>query len=58
MEKIRISGFVLSGIGSLIFGIAWLVLMHSIQGAFTVAAYWLTFGMFSIGTLQAVLHLN
>ncbi|KAG4412662.1 hypothetical protein IFR04_014203 [Cadophora malorum] len=58
LKKIWISGFVLSGIGSLIFGVVWVVLKHSIQDAFTVASYWLTLGMFSIGTLQAILHLN
>jgi hypothetical protein len=58
LKKIWTSGFVLTGIGSLVFGVVWVVLMHSIQDAFTVAAYWLTFGMFGIGTLQAILHLN
>jgi hypothetical protein len=58
VKKIWLSGFLISGVGSLVFGILWAVFEHSIQDAFAVAGYCLTIGTFGVGTVQAILHLN
>ncbi len=54
-KKIWILVFVLFGLGSLILGVMWAVYEHSIQDAFALAAYMLTFATISIGLMQALL---
>jgi len=58
VKKIWIAGFLLFGLGSLLLGILWAVFGHSIQDAFAIASYVVSFATLSIGTVQAVLHLN
>jgi hypothetical protein len=54
-RKIWIIIFVFFGIGSLLIGVLWAVFEHSIQDAFSMAAYMVAFATVSVGTVQAIL---
>jgi hypothetical protein len=54
-KKIWIILFVFFGLGSLAMGVLWAVFEHSIQDAFSMAAYMVAFATVSVGTVQAIL---
>jgi hypothetical protein len=54
-RKIWIILFVFFGLGSLAMGVLWAVFEHSIQDAFSMAAYMVAFATVSVGTVQAIL---
>lgn len=55
LRKIWILVFILFGMGSLVLGVLWAVYKHSIQDAFAIAAYMLTFATLTVGVMQALL---
>jgi hypothetical protein len=55
-DKIWVFAFVLFGLGSLTFGIAWSTMEHDIQGAFGVSSYMVTFLALAIGVAQVKLQ--
>ncbi|KAF7884178.1 uncharacterized protein EAF02_004514 [Botrytis sinoallii] len=54
MKSIWIVAFI-SWIGSLLLGILWAVYTHSIQDAFTIAGYMVSFTAISVGAIQSLL---
>jgi len=48
-------GFGLLSLGSIVFGVAWTVLEHDVQGAFGIASFILAFVVFGAGSLKAIL---
>ncbi|TGO22329.1 hypothetical protein BPAE_0172g00100 [Botrytis paeoniae] len=55
MKSIWIVAFIVFGIGSLLLGILWAVYKHSIQDAFTIAGYMVSFTAISVGAIQSLL---
>ncbi|KAJ8058189.1 hypothetical protein OCU04_012388 [Sclerotinia nivalis] len=55
MKSIWIISFVIFGIGSLLLGILWAVYKHSIQDAFAIAGYMVSFTAVSVGAIQSLL---
>jgi hypothetical protein len=55
VKKLWIVVFVFFGLGSLLIGIFWAYFKHSIQDAFSIAAYMVAFATVSVGTVQALL---
>ncbi|TGO34436.1 hypothetical protein BHYA_0197g00130 [Botrytis hyacinthi] len=55
MKSIWIVAFIVFGIGSLLLGILWAVYKHSIQDAFTIAGYMVSFAAISVGAIQSLL---
>ncbi|KAL8691651.1 MAG: hypothetical protein Q9218_003172 [Villophora microphyllina] len=53
VTKVWSLAFAMYCISSLVFGIAWSVLKHDIQGAFAIAAYFVALAGLGIGTFQA-----
>jgi hypothetical protein len=54
-KKLWIIVFIFFGLGSLLIGILWACFNHSIQDAFSIAAYMVAFATVSVGTVQALL---
>jgi hypothetical protein len=48
-------GLILLVVASIVFGIAWSILDHDVQGAFGISGYILAFAVFGSGAAQAVL---
>ena len=55
MKSIWIVAFIVFGIGSLLLGILWAVYKHSIQDAFAIAGYMVSFTAISVGAIQSLL---
>ncbi|KAF7951250.1 uncharacterized protein EAE97_002801 [Botrytis byssoidea] len=55
MKSIWIVAFIVFGIGSLLLGVLWAVYKHSIQDAFTIAGYMVSFTAISVGAIQSLL---
>lgn len=56
VTKIWVLACLIFLLSSLVFAIAWSVLRHDIQGAFSVAAYFVALTGLGIGTVQAYIH--
>lgn len=54
-RKIWIVVFMLFGLGSVVLGVLWAVYKHSIQDAFAISSYMLTFAALSVGLMQALM---
>ncbi|TEY61539.1 hypothetical protein BOTCAL_0167g00140 [Botryotinia calthae] len=55
IKSIWIVAFIVFGIGSLLLGILWAVYKHSIQDAFAIAGYMVSFTAISVGAIQSLL---
>lgn len=55
MKSIWVIAFIIFGLGSLILGILWSVYKHSIQDAFAISGYMVSFAGISVGPVQSLL---
>jgi hypothetical protein len=58
LKKLWMTSFLICGLGSFAFGVLWAYYENSIQDAFAISSYMIAMATLSIGTVQAMLHMN